>query len=375
MRLLHTSDWHFGMSAGMKSLEEDQYFFLEQLYRIIEQEQVDAVLLAGDVYDSSVSNADAIVMYNEAVTTICVKMKKTFVVIAGNHDGAARLASCRELLKSAGLYVTGRLMRDIEPVLVGNTDIYPVPFFNREEVAALFPERKDEVKSQESAFQIVCDHIREKMDKSRKNIVVSHALIVNAELSESDRSARVGYADAVSKDVFAGFDYVALGHIHKPQEIAPGVCYSGSPLKFSFGLEEKQEKGVFIYDTDALEVKKVPIRQLHDWKSVEGTYEELLDRTDLTEDYLRLKVTDRYAGLELLSELREHFPYLLELQGKSLEENGELTALTMEELNSMDEEDILKKFFAENFQYEPDEGQIALYRDVLAWSQKEGALE
>lgn len=145
MKLLHTSDWHFGIGHGTVSYAEDQRFFLEKLYETIRSEQVDAVLLAGDVYDSSVTNAEAISLYNEAVTTICAEMGVKLIVIAGNHDSAPRLAACRELLKASGLYVTGRLERDIVPVSLGDCDVYSIPFFGREEVLALFPECKDQI--------------------------------------------------------------------------------------------------------------------------------------------------------------------------------------------------------------------------------------
>ena len=374
MRILHTSDWHLGMSVGTGTLAGDQRFFLEQLYSIIEEEQADILLLAGDVYDSSVSNAEAISVYNEATTRICADMGKKMVVIAGNHDGAERLAACSELLKGAGLYVSGRLTREITPILAGNTAIYPLPFFNREEVIALFPEKSTEITSQEKAMKVVCDHIREEMDPSRFNIVVAHALIVSAELSESDRSARVGQASAVSKDVFEGFDYVALGHIHKPQMIDEHICYSGSPVKYSFGNEEGQQKGVVLIDTESSEIRTIPIQMLHDRKTVRGTYEEIIEREDLSEDYLRLYVSDRYAGLELLSVLQQKFPYLLELYGKALEEGDGQTALTVGELQSLDEVDIMMRFCGENGGALPNEEQLSLFKEVLEWCEKEGEL-
>lgn len=374
MRILHTSDWHLGMSAGTKSLEEDQRYFFQQLYEMIEKEEIDVVLAAGDIYDSSVSNADAITLYNEVTTKICGEMGRKLVIIAGNHDGAARLASCRELLKEAGLYVTGRLTKEITPVEIGNAAIYPIPFFGKEEVCAFYPEKKNEIISQEKAMEVVCNQIRAQMDPEKFNIIVSHALIVNAELSESDRSARVGFATAVSKDVFHGFDYVALGHIHKPQKITDTIRYSGSPVKYSFGTEEKKEKCVILVDTETGEIRELPLKQLHERRTVEGIYEEIIQREDLANDYLRLKVTDRYAGLELMSELQGKFPYLLELYGKSLEEQGEASALTLDEIQTLDEFDIMKKFFAENFAYEPDESQLQLFREVMEWSEKEGEL-
>ena len=376
MKLIHTSDWHFGMGLGGLSYGQDQRYFLEQLYDLVKKEQVEAVLLAGDVYDSSVVNAEAIGLYNEAVTKLCMELGVKLIVIAGNHDSAPRLASCRELLKGAGLYVTGRLEKDGEPVLLdgGKVAVYSLPFFNREEVTALYPEEKEKIRSQETAMLVVCDRIREKMDKDRFNIAVSHSLIVNAELSESDRSARVGFATAVSKDVFHGFDYVALGHIHKPQVIDEHIRYSGSPLKYSFGNEEKQDKGVVLLDTETGEQKFVVFQPLHDRKTVEGSYDEVTARENIREDYLRLHILDRYAGLDLVSDLRERFPYVLEVYGKGLTEQESLSALSVEELQRMDETDIMEKFMAENFSYSPSEEQLTLFREVLQWSREEGEL-
>lgn len=376
MKLIHTSDWHFGMPVGIGSLIDSQRYFLEQLYDLIQRERVEAVLCAGDVYDSSVTNAAAIGLFNEAATKICVDLGVKFILIAGNHDSAARLSSCRELLKGAGMYVTGKLERDPEPVLLdgGKVAVYSLPYFARDEVAELFPEEKDQIRSQEDATRVVCDHIRSTMDPNRRNIIMSHSFIVNAELSDSDRAARVGFATAVSKDVFRGFDYVALGHIHKPQIIAPGIRYSGSPLKYSFGAEEKQEKGVVLLDTDTMEERFVALPMLRDRKSFTGTFEELMALEGIEEDYLWMHVTDRYAGLELQAQMRQKYPYLLELYGKSLLEEGELSALTVEELQTMNETDIMIKFLEESFSYTPNEDQLAIFRDALEKSAEEGDL-
>ena len=376
MKLLHTSDWHFGMTLGTGSYAEDQRFFLDRLYRLIREEKIEALLLSGDIYDSSVVSAEAIGLYNEAMTKLCLELGVTVIAIAGNHDSAARLASCRELLKGAGLHITGKVERDPAPVLLdgGKVAVYSIPFFTRDEITALLPEKKDQIRNTETAMLAYCDHIRGQMDESRKNIILSHSLIVGSELSESDRSARVGFATAISKDVFQGFDYVALGHIHKPQAIENHIRYSGSPLKYSFGAEESQEKGVVVVDTDTMEIRFVPIALKRERRSVTGTFEELLAREDIRDDYLRLYVTDQYAGLELVGQLREKFPHLLEVYGKSLTEEGELSVLTVEELEEMKEEDIMIRFLAENFAAEPTCEQLQLFRDVLEWSREEGTL-
>lgn len=374
MRLLHTSDWHFGMPRGTDTYEADQRFFLQQLYEIIASEHVDALLLAGDVYDSSVSNADAIRLYNDAMTRICGEMHVPAVVIAGNHDSGARLASCRDLLRGAGLYVTGRLERNVEPVLLdgGRTAVYALPFFGRDEVAALFPEHRAQITSYEAAVRTVCDEIRAHMDTGRCNILLAHAYVVGADLSESDRAARVGQALAVSAGVFDGFDYVALGHIHKPQRITETVRYSGSPIQYSFGAEEKQIKSVVLFDTDTHEVRLMPLRQLHAHRTLTGTFAQVMQTDDAYDAYLRVCLTDRYAGPEVLGELRDRFPLLMELAGKPTGQTGEASFLTTEQLRQMDETQILCQFMREVCDAEPNERQLAMFRDALAQTQEEG---
>lgn len=373
MKIIHTSDWHFGMPIGTDNYEDCQRYFLDQLYDLIRREKVEAVLCAGDIYDSSVTRADAIKLFNEAATTLCAGLGVKFILIAGNHDSAARLSSCSELLKAAGMYVYGNLKRDVEPVLLdgGRTAVYCLPYFTRDEVMALFPEQKEDIRSTEDAFRVVCDHIRAELDSSRRNILMAHAFIVDAELSDSDRSAKVGTASAVSKSVFEGFDYVALGHIHKPQVISPTIRYCGTPIKYSFGAEESQEKGVVLIDTDTMAQTFVKLPLLRDRRTVKGTYEEIISNEEIQNDYLRLEITDRYAGLELYSELKERFPYLLELSGKSLGQEQTGTSLSVEELETLDDQDIMLKFLEENFGCTPDEEQKKLFQDALEAYEKE----
>ena len=367
MKIIHTSDWHFGMRVGTGNYQDCQEHFLKQLYDLIRKENVGAVLCAGDIYDSGNVGADAISLFDKAAQTICGELDVPFIVIAGNHDSPERLAAHRGLLSGAGLHIFGRLERDIQPVLLddGKVAVYPVPYFNRYEVQALFPECQEDIHSLQDAHMVVLDHIHKTMDPGLRNIVVSHAYIIGAALSESDRAAMKGLAPAISKDVYRDFDYVALGHIHKPQQVGENIRYSGSPVKYSFS-EENQEKGVVIIDTEDMSSAFVSLPLLRDRKTAEGTFAELLARKDLVDDYLRLRVTDRYSGLETYAELKERFPFLLELTGMSVEDNGEESTLTMEELETLSDEDVLKKFLAERFDYTPTEDQLALFREAMA---------
>ena len=368
MKIIHTSDWHFGMLTPTgRNYEDCQRYFLDRLYDLIRTEKVEAVTCAGDVYDTSLVSAEAIQLFNDAATTLCGELGVSFIVIAGNHDSASRLSACSELLKAAKMYVTGRIERDPEPVLLdgGKVAVYSLPYFQRDQIVALFPEKKEEIRTVTDGARVLLDHIRETMDSNRRNIIVSHAYITEAELSESDRAARLGHASAIPAEVFHGFDYVALGHIHKPQIMAPHIRYSGSPIKYSFGSEELQEKGVVLIDTDTMEQTFMPIPLFRDRKTLEGTYDEIKNREELRDCFLRIRVTDRYAGLELRGELQLRYPYLLELYGKSLGSRTEESTLTLEEIGEMEDEEILCKFLAECYDYEPTEEELSLFREAM----------
>lgn len=372
LKLLHTSDWHLGRAlSNNQTYIQDQRFFFDRLYSIIREEKIDAVLVAGDVYDSGISNAEAINLYNEVVTEICLRAGVPMIIIAGNHDSGPRLASCRDLLKGAGLCLSGRLSADLSPVVFGNTAIYSLPYFSKDEAAAIFPEKKDEITSAATAMKAVCDIIRAGMDKTKKNILVSHSLVQNVELSDSDHSAQIGTASAVSRDVFDGFDYVALGHIHKPQSVSDKIRYSGSPVKYSFGKEENQEKGVVIIDTEDMSQKFVQVGELHGRRTVKGTYEEIISMKNLENCYLSIVVTDRTNAASLYNEMKERFPFMLELKGREYTISGAGTTVSALDIEKLDDTAILKSFMKDIAGMEPDEEQLELFREAVEASDRE----
>ncbi len=375
MILLHTSDWHLGMPVGNSNYREDQLFFTDELVRVIREEQVGAVIVAGDVFDSGKVSGEAIEIWNRAATGVCLDCGIPMIVIAGNHDSADRLAACSELLKKSRLYISGRLVNPVEPVLLedGRTAVWPLPFFQSDAVRAKWPDCCEEAVNQTRAMKIVLDSIRERMGGYARNIVVSHALVSEAELSDSDRSARIGGASAVPVSVFDGFDYAALGHIHKPQRMGGRVRYSGSPMAYSFGAEEAHEKGFVLFDTENGEQRFLPVRQLHPHRTVSASCEEILSRQkELENCWLNLSVTDRPAGPELYSEMRERFPYLAFLRGRSAG-TGEMTgAITGEELIKMSDTDILKQFLADTESpVTPTEGQLAWFEKTMLAEEEE----
>ena len=369
MIFLHTSDWHLGATEGERELREDQYFFIDEICRIIEERQVDAVLLAGDVYDRSVGSASAIRLYNYAMERICRDLKKTVLTIAGNHDSADRLSSYGSLLEKAGLYISGAAERVARVVSFDDAEVFLLPWVTEEKVRSLYPEER--ISDLTGAYQVLTDHMRERFSPDKKHIVVSHAFITNAETSTSDRAAEIGFATQVSASVFDGFDYVALGHIHKPQNVNGHIRYSGTPMPYSFGKEESQEKSVTLLDTETMTQEIVPLPLLHQRRTLTGTYEELLN-PDCPEEvrtgYVRLNVTDTALGLELLSNLRQVYPHPLVVSGKAYEGDGTSISLTMEEFEQMenDPSQVFRSFCREEMGQEATPHFVELFEKAVS---------
>ncbi|MBQ9686212.1 MAG: exonuclease SbcCD subunit D [Oscillospiraceae bacterium] len=375
MKLLHTSDWHLGLGFQSRSYEADQRFFIDEICRVIRDEQVDAVLLAGDVFDRGVPSAGATRLYDYAVTRICAELHVPMLVIAGNHDNAARLASCRELLKQAGLYLCGELTTEPPRVALDNADVYLLPWFSTEKARAVYPDRAAEIQSMEDAYRVVLDGVRERFRPGRRQILLSHAFVVDAETSVSDRAAEVGRAAAVSRSVFEGFDYCALGHLHGPQDIGANIRYSGTPMKYAFGTEERQIKSVTLLDTETMARQIIPLSALHERATVSGSYETVLAAEGLTpaqkEGYIRVQVTDRYLGLAAASALFEVYPNLLEYTGQSFDAADGSITLTLDELEAQTQEpeQIFRRFYEDTVHGVPDQHLLDLFRAAVAESE------
>lgn len=371
MLFLHTSDWHLGAAEGEYDLLEDQRFFIDDICRIIRERQVDAVLLAGDVYDRSVASASAIRLYDYAMNRICRELGTKVLTIAGNHDSAERLSSCGQLLEKAGLYISGAAEREPKVVCFDDTEVFLLPWITEEKVRSLYPEERESIGSLTDAYRVVTNHMRDRFSPDKKHIVVSHAFITNSETSTSDRAAEIGFATQVSADVFAGFDYVALGHIHKPQDVNGFIRYCGTPMPYSFGKEEAQVKSVTLLDTKTMAKEILPLPLLHKRATLTGTYEELLNPDCPEEEkngYVRLNVTDTAIGLELLSRLKQVYPHPLVVSGKAYEGDATTITLTMEELEQMesDPREVFKSFCREEMGEEATPHFVELFEKAVS---------
>ena len=378
MKLLHTSDWHLGASDSGRYLLDDQEHFIDEICGIIKEENVDALLIAGDVYDRSVPPAEAIKLYDKAMTDICLGLGVPVIVIAGNHDGAERLESCSALLASSNLYIAGSLHKEISKVSMDDADIYLLPWITEAKVKSIFPDNKEEINSIEDAYAAVVDKMAEDFDPAKKHILVAHAFITDSETSTSDRAAVIGTATQIPAKVFDAFDYTALGHIHKPQNVNKKIRYSGTPMAYSFGKEESQEKSVTLIDTGDMSISIIPLHPLHRRSTLEGSFDELLEADysdDVINGFVKLKVTDRPVGMEGLSQLRAVYPNLFECESQSFDKQGSTITLTVEEYEEMktDPVKVFESFCAEICGEEPGEHLKGLFEAAVSEAEEERA--
>ncbi len=376
MLFLHTSDWHLGATGGERELLEDQRFFIDEICRVVRERRVDAVLLAGDVYDRAVASASAIGLYDDAMDRLCRELGVPVLVIAGNHDGPERLASCGSLLDRAGLHVLGAAQREPKVVSFPEAEVFLLPWITEEKVKSLYPEEREKIQSLPDAYRVALDRMRERFTPGKKHIVLAHAFITDAETSTSDRAAVIGTAAQVPASVFDGFDYVALGHIHKPQNVNAHVRYSGTPMAYSFGKEESQEKSVTLLDTETMEKEIVPLMPLHRWTTLEGPYETLLagEYPEETKNgYVRLNVTDSAVGLEMLSRLREQYPNALVIAGKAYDGDNTSITMTMEQLEQLesDPQEVFRSFCREEMNQEATDHFLELFQNAVAAAEEE----
>lgn len=371
MKFLHTSDWHLGMMfRGGLSYKSDQEYMIQQICKTAISEKVDGILLAGDVFDKSIASQEAIQLYDEAMTYICGTLNIPVYLVAGNHDGAERISQCNELLKKSGLYIAGALEKKVIVHNNQDVDIYLLPWISTDKVKSVYPDEAENIKSMEDAYRIVLDKYRDSFVSGHKNILVSHAFIIDATTSVSDRAAEVGRATMVGSYVFDGFDYVALGHLHGPQQINERIRYSGTPMAFSFGKEERQEKSVTIIDTESWEQKIIAIPQLHKRVTLKGTFDELM-RADYSDEilngYVHLDVTDSYVGIESMAAFREKYRNLLEVTSKDFENEDAKITMTIEEFENAGQnpKSVFTRYCEDILEISPSDHFLDLFKCAL----------
>ncbi|EVU16709.1 exonuclease SbcCD, D subunit [Vibrio parahaemolyticus V-223/04] len=353
MKFIHTSDWHLGRQFHNVSLLEDQQAVLEQLIQYIENNPVDAVIVAGDVYDRSVPPTIAIELLNRVVKRICGELNTPMILISGNHDGAERLGFGSEQMKRSGLHIISNFEDMLTPVVIeskaaGHVAFYGMPYNDPEQVRYVY---KESVSTHDEAHKLLAEKITEQFQSEHRNILISHCFVDGAIESESERPLSIGGSDRVSHEHFLNFDYVALGHLHQPQEKGEEyIRYSGSLMKYSFG-EQNQKKGFTLVEIGKdgfIGAEHIELTAPHEMRIVEGELEQILEwgKTDpKNEDYLLVRLMDKHAILNPMEKLRTVYPNVLHL-----EKPGMLIGVEQEMAQAKlarSEIDMFKDFFAE----------------------------
>ncbi len=322
MKFIHTSDWHLGRQFHNVSLLDDQQAVLDQLIQYIESNPVDAVVVAGDIYDRSVPPTIAIELLNKVVKRICGELNTPMILISGNHDGAERLGFGSEQMKNAGLHIISNFEDMLTPVVIktesaGQVAFYGMPYNDPEQVRFAYQEP---VSTHDQAHKLLAEKITEQFQPEQRNVLVSHCFVDGAIESESERPLSIGGSDRVSHEHFLNFDYVALGHLHQPQKKGEEyIRYSGSLMKYSFG-EQNQKKGFTLVEIDEngfVSAEHVDLTAPHEMRIIEGELEQVIEQGNTdpkNEDYLLVRLMDKHAILNPMEKLRAVYPNVLHLE-------------------------------------------------------------
>lgn len=319
MKIIHLADLHIGKRVNEFSMIDDQKYILNQILEIIDKEKPDAVIIAGDVYDKQVPSIEALELLDSFISDIS-KRKTTTFIISGNHDSAERLAFGSSLMAMGKIYISpvynGKISKYTLKNDFGSANFYLLPFVKPNHVKRFFPDEK--IESYTDAIRVVVDNL--KLDTSEINILIAHQFVTGASRTESEEIS-VGGLDNVDASVFEDFDYVALGHIHRPQKIGTErIRYCGTPLKYSFS-EVNDTKSVSIIEINSKEdfnLRTIPLIPKRDMRKIRGTYEELITKTSYentnTDDYIHVTLTDEFNVVDAIQKLRVIYKNIMKLE-------------------------------------------------------------
>lgn len=319
MKFIHISDLHLGKKVYEHSMIEEQKNALWQVLDAVDEEKPEAVLIAGDIYDKPVPTVEAMELFDDFLLELSKRGVSVFI-ISGNHDSSERVAFGAKLFEAGRIYISKPYSGEIRYVELndeyGMVRVYLIPFIKPAHVRKYFPD--EEIGDYNTALKMVVKNMN--VDKDIRNVVLVHQFITGAETSQSEESF-LGGMDNVDYDIFNGFDYVALGHIHKPQPMGrQSVRYSGAPVKYALD-EINQVKSMTVVelkDKDTVNIDTIPYVPVHDMRKVVGTYMELTDRKNYIEtkrdDYVHVVLTDEEDVPDALRKLRVIYPNILKLE-------------------------------------------------------------
>lgn len=370
MKIMHLSDLHIGKKVNEYSMLQDQIYILKEILRIIDNEKVETVIIAGDVYDRSLPPNEALELFDEFLYQLSGRNVNVFV-ISGNHDSPERISYGGRMMTENKIFLSPVYDGNVKPITLnddyGEVNFYLLPFVRPADIRRYFPD--ENIENYTDAVKVAIDNMN--VDFSERNILVTHQFVTGAELSESE-DIIVGGTDNVSGEVFDGFDYVALGHIHREQTVGKdNIRYCGTPLKYSFS-EAKNIKSVTILDFNDkgnIEYFKIPLTPFRDMREIRGTYYELTLKSNYestnTEDYLHITLTDEEDIPDAIGKLRSIYPNIMKLDYDNLRTRGSGTVDAIENIESKSPFELFADLFKQQNNQDMSEEQEEIMRNLI----------
>lgn len=395
MKFIHTADLHIGKSVCEHSMLDEQRFILASILDVVKREKPDAFLVAGDVYDKSVPSAEAVAVLDDFLVRLSETGTKVFV-LSGNHDSAERIAFGGRLMANRGVYMSPVYSGAFTPVTLkdesGEVDVWMLPFVRPATVRACLESDEDraQVTDYTSAMRMAIAQM--KLTAGRRNVLLAHQFVTGAERSDSEEN--VGGLDNVDASVFEGFDYVALGHIHKPQNVAKDeagmarVRYSGTPLKYSLS-EASHKKSLTVIELGVkaeiglanIHVREISLTPEHDVREIRGTFAELVSpefqRKQLADgfkldDYVYVKLTDENDVPDAALKLRGIYPNLMMLDYDNERTRNQKIVVGEGKAEQKTPMELFGEFFSDMTKRELNEEESEFVRDMIEsiWEEK-----
>jgi exonuclease SbcD len=326
MRLLHTADWHLGRSLYGANLIDQQGYLLDQIVDLARQAEPDVVIVAGDVYDRAVPPTEAVNLLDDVLSRLVLGVGLPVILIAGNHDNPDRLAFASRVLMDRGLHILGQPISSTAPVILkdkhGPVHFYPLPYAEPAIVRHCLS--RDDIEGHQQAMHCLLEGLWSRHPDGVRAVAVAHCFVTGSTETESERPLSVGGAGAVEPAVFRRFDYVALGHLHRPQApAADRIRYSGSLMRYSFS-ESDHDKAVLLVTLDpkgGSQVEEIPLTPRCQVRCIEGKLAEVLNgaaNDPHREDYLLVTLRDREPIFDVMGRLREVYPNVLHVERPTL---------------------------------------------------------
>ena len=323
MRILHLADLHLGKILQEQPLIEDQKYMLEEIIKKVQEENIEIILISGDIYDRSIPQTDAVDMLDYFLNKLIKDLKKQVFIISGNHDSKERLGFGNKIFENDGLYISSKYEGQIKKVELqdeyGKLNIYLLPFIKPVEVKKYF---EDEILSYDETIKKIIE--KENIDETQRNIILTHQFVtcIGEEIERTDsETISLGGIDNVDISNYDKFDYVAIGHVHRPQRIGRDTArYAGAMLKYSFS-EVNHKKTIPIIDFKEkgnINIKLVELIPLRDMREIKGPIEELIKKENYkntnTEDYIKAIITNEEPVYDAIGQIRKIYPNVLKLE-------------------------------------------------------------